>query len=41
MMTTVENTLRAAEKVEQAKGVAEFVRTSIARYVEQLTPAGA
>ena len=37
MMTTVETTLRAATTVKQAKDIAEFVRTSIARYVEQLT----
>lgn len=37
MMTRMENALRAAENVKQAKDIAEFVRSSIDGYVEQLT----
>ena len=37
MMTRMESTLRAATTVKQAKDVAEFVRSSIADYVKQLT----
>lgn len=37
MMTRMENALRAATTVAQAKGVAEYVRSSIAEYVTQLT----
>ena len=39
MMTRMENALRAATTVKQAKDVAEFVRSSIADYVKELTPA--